>query len=68
MILLILDRDDCVSAWDLAHWIRISPETLTRRHLGPLVAAGRIERRFSKRITHPEQSDRPVRTRPSEDG
>ena len=68
VILLLLDSSERRSAADLAEWVGISQETLTRRHLGPLVDAGQIERQFPNRITHPAQTYRAVRSRTPEAG
>ena len=68
VIPLLLDSGERRSAADLVEWVGISQETLTRRHLGPLVDAGRIERQFPNRITHPAQTYRAVRSRTPEAG
>ena len=60
VILLLLESGERRSAAEISEWVGISQETLTRRHLGPLVDAGRIEREFPNRITHPAQTYRAV--------
>lgn len=60
VILLLLESGERRSAADISGWVGISQETLTRRHLGPLVDAKRIEREFPNRITHPAQTYRAV--------
>lgn len=62
VILLLLESGERRSAADLADWVGISQETLTRRHLAPLVDTGQIEREFPNRITHPAQTYRAVRS------
>ena len=68
VILLLLDSGERRSASDLSDWVGISQETLTRRHLAPLVDAGLIEREFPNRITHPAQTYRAVHPQTPEAG
>ena len=68
VILLLLESGERRSAAEISEWVGISQETLTRRHLGPLVDAGRIEREFPKRITHPAQTYRAVHPQTTETG
>ena len=68
VILLLLESGERRSAAEISAWVGISQETLTRRHLGRLVDAGRIEREFPNRITHPAQTYRAVHPRTAETG
>lgn len=68
VILLLLESGERRSAAEISEWVGISQETLTRRHLGPLVDAGRIEREFPNRITHPAQTYRAVHPQTAETG
>ena len=45
---------------ELAAWFGTTAPYLTRRYLGPLTKAGRLERRYPQRPTHPEQAYRPA--------
>lgn len=42
----------------LARWLGLGAANLTKRHLSPMVAEGVLERRYPKRVNHPEQSYR----------
>ena len=44
----------------LAAWLGVNAEGLSRRHLGPMVAAGRLERRYPGRPNHRAQAYRTV--------
>jgi hypothetical protein len=45
------------SAW-LAQQLNLDPGNLAERHLGPMVKAGSLERRFPDSPNHPEQAYR----------
>lgn len=46
---------------ELAQWLGLRPDKLTERHLSPMIAEGRLERRFPDVPTHERQAYRSTR-------
>lgn len=63
LILEICYRRDWTTAKQLARWLDMHQASLTERHLGPLVRAGRLELKYPERPSSPRQAYRTCRDR-----
>lgn len=61
LILEICYRRDWTTAKQLARWLDMHQRSLTERHLGPLVRAGRLELKYPERPSSPGQAYRTCR-------